>query len=163
MPAGAPRCKKSRGHDITLITTIAFGLTAALVCGLLAKRFGFPPIVGYLIAGFIVGPHTPGFTGDLALAKQLAEIGVILLMFGVGLHFHLDDLIKVKSIAIPGALGQDAIATLCAMGVTIAIGWGVGDGGVLGIAVSVASTVVLLRVLMDHGLVETAEGRAAVG
>ncbi|MEY4940494.1 MAG: hypothetical protein RIQ93_2229, partial [Verrucomicrobiota bacterium] len=155
--------KSHRVHDITLITTIAFGLTAALVFGLLAKRIGLPPIVGYLIAGFVVGPHTPGFIGDLALAKQLAEIGVILLMFGVGLHFHLDDLMKVKSIAIPGALGQSAIATLFAIGVTLAIGWGLGDGAVLGIAVSVASTVVLLRVLTDHGLVETTEGRAAVG
>ena len=150
-------------QDITLITTIAFGLTAALICGLLAKRVGLSPIVGYLVAGFIVGPNTPGFTADLHLAKQLAEIGVILLMFGVGLHFRLDDLLKVRSIAIPGALGQSAIATLCAIGVTVAVGWGATDGAVLGIAVSVASTVVLLRVLMDQGLVETAEGRVAVG
>ncbi len=150
-------------HDITLITTIAFSLTAALVFGLLAKRFGLSPIVGYLVAGFVVGPNTPGFTGDLELAKQLAEIGVILLMFGVGLHFHVDDLRKVGSIAIPGALGQSLLATLCAMGVTLAVGWGFGEGAVLGIAVSVASTVVLLRVLMDHNLVETTEGRVAVG
>ncbi len=150
-------------HEITLITTIAFGLTAALICGLLAKRFGLSPIVGYLLAGFIVGPNTPGFVGDAGLAKQLAEIGVILLMFGVGLHFHLDDLLKVKGIAIPGALGQSAIATLCALGLAVSLGWGIGSGTVLGIAVSVASTVVLLRVLMDHGLVETPEGRVAVG
>ncbi len=152
-----------RVHEINLITTIAFGLTAALICGLLAKRVGLSPIVGYLVAGFLVGPNTPGFVGDAGLAKQLAEIGVILLMFGVGLHFHLDDLLKVKGIAIPGALGQSAIATLCAMGIAIALGWGIGSGTVLGIAVSVASTVVLLRVLMDHGLVETPEGRVAVG
>lgn len=150
-------------HEINLITTIAFGLTAALICGLIAKRIGLSPIVGYLVAGFIVGPNTPGFVGDLALAKQLAEIGVILLMFGVGLHFHLDDLMKVRSIAIPGALGQSAIATLCALGIAVALGWSMGSGTVLGIAVSVASTVVLLRVLMDHGLVETVEGRVAVG
>jgi CPA2 family monovalent cation:H+ antiporter-2 len=150
-------------HEINLITTIAFGLTAALIFGLLAKRLGLSPIVGYLIAGFVIGPHTPGFVGDVALAKQLAEIGVILLMFGVGLHFHLDDLMKVRSIAIPGALGQSAIATVCALGIAIWLGWGVVSGTVLGIAVSVASTVVLLRVLMDHGLVETPEGRAAVG
>jgi CPA2 family monovalent cation:H+ antiporter-2 len=150
-------------HEINLITTIAFGLTAALVFGLLAKRIGLSPIVGYLIAGFVIGPHTPGFVGDVALAKQLAEIGVILLMFGVGLHFHLDDLLKVRSIAIPGALGQSAIATVCALGIATSLGWGIGGGTVLGIAVSVASTVVLLRVLMDHGLVETPEGRVAVG
>ena len=150
-------------HEINLITTIAFGLTAALIFGLLAKRIGLSPIVGYLIAGFVIGPNTPGFVGDVALAKQLAEIGVILLMFGVGLHFHLDDLMKVRSIAIPGALGQSAMATICALGIAVAMGWTVGSGTVLGIAVSVASTVVLLRVLMDHGLVETAEGRVAVG
>ena len=155
--------KKPRVHDITLITTVAFGLTAALVCGLIAKRIGLSPIVGYLIAGFLVGPNTPGFIADPELAKQLAEIGVILLMFGVGLHFHLDDLLAVRSIAIPGALGQSAAATLCGLGVAVFAGWSLGGGTVLGIAVSVASTVVLLRVLMDHSLVETPEGRVAVG
>ena len=150
-------------HDIHLITTIAYGLTAALFCGLLAKRCGLSPIVGYLIAGMVVGPYTPGFVGDPQLAKQLAEIGVILLMFGVGLHFHFDDLMAVRGIAIPGALGQSLIATLCGLGIAVLAGWSVTGGTVLGIAVSVASTVVLLRVLMDHGLVETAEGRAAVG
>jgi CPA2 family monovalent cation:H+ antiporter-2 len=150
-------------HDINLITTIAFGLTAALVCGLVVKRCGLSPIVGYLLAGMIVGPYTPGFVGDLGLAKQLAEIGVILLMFGVGLHFHLDDLKAVKSIAIPGALGQSAVATLCGLALALAVGWSVTGGLVLGIAAAVASTVVLLRVLMDQGLVETTEGRVAVG
>eukprot|EP01034_Spumella_vulgaris_P012975 gene12975-16531_t len=150
-------------HDINLITTIAFGLTAALVCGLVAKRCGLSPIVGYLVAGMVVGPYTPGFVGDLGLAKQLAEIGVILLMFGVGLHFHLDDLKAVKSIAIPGALGQTAVATLCGLALALAVGWSVTGGLVLGIAAAVASTVVLLRVLMDQGLVETPEGRVAVG
>src|SRR5688500_938129 len=124
--------QEGRVHDINLITTIAFGLTAALIFGLLAKRIGLSPIVGYLIAGIVVGPHTPGFVGDVALAKQLAEIGVILLMFGVGLHFHLDDLMKVRSIAIPGALGQSALATVCALGIAIALGWSVGGGAVLG-------------------------------
>jgi CPA2 family monovalent cation:H+ antiporter-2 len=150
-------------HDINLITTIAFGLTAALVCGLVAKRCGLSPIVGYLVAGMVVGPYTPGFVGDLGLAKQLAEIGVILLMFGVGLHFHLDDLKAVKAIAIPGALGQSAVATLCGLALALAVGWSVTGGLVLGIAAAVASTVVLLRVLMDQGLVETTEGRVAVG
>lgn len=150
-------------HDINLITTIAFGLLAALICGLLAKRVGLSPIIGYLIAGIIVGPYTPGFVGDSGLAKQLAEIGVILLMFGVGLHFHLDDLLAVRSIAIPGALGQSALATLFALGVTMAIGWDWQTGLVIGIAVSVASTVVLLRLLEDHNMVEATEGRVAVG
>jgi monovalent cation:H+ antiporter-2, CPA2 family len=151
-------------HDITLITTVAFSLTAALIFGLLAKRFGLSPIVGYLVAGMAVGPHTPGFVGDIGLGKQLAEIGVILLMFGVGLHFHLKDLLAVRAIAIPGALGQSALATGCGVLVALTMkGWSVSGGLVLGIAVAVASTVVLLRVLMDHGLIETTEGRVAVG
>lgn len=158
-----PLPEQQRVHDISLITTIAFGLTAALVFGLLAKRFGLSPIVGYLIAGLAVGPHTPGFTADIALAQQLAEVGVILLMFGVGLHFHFKDLSAVRGIAIPGALVQSTLATLAALGFALLIGWTTSNGLVLGIAVSVASTVVLLRVLLDYGLVETTEGRVAVG
>ncbi|HSI09799.1 MAG: cation:proton antiporter [Rariglobus sp.] len=150
-------------HDISLITTIAFGLTAALILGLVAKRFGLSPIVGYLLAGLVVGPHTPGFVGDAGLAKQLAEIGVILLMFGVGLHFHIGDLMAVRSIAVPGAIGQSLVATAFGLLVALAVGWEWNTGIVLGIAVSVASTVVLLRALMDHDQVETAEGRVAVG
>ncbi len=150
-------------HDISLITTIAFGLTAALVLGLLAKRVGLSPIVGYLVAGMVVGPFTPGFVGDVNLAKQLAEIGVILLMFGVGLHFHVDDLMAVRSIAIRGAVGQSAATTLLGCALAVAAGWTFSSGLVLGVAVSVASTVVLLRVLMDHNMVETTEGRVAVG
>lgn len=150
-------------HDISLITTIAFGLTTALVLGLLAKRFGLSPIVGYLLAGLVVGPYTPGFVGDAGLAKQLAEIGVILLMFGVGLHFHIGDLVAVRSIAVPGAIGQSLAATAFGLLVALAVGWEWNTGIVLGIAVSVASTVVLLRALMDHDLVETAEGRVAIG
>ena len=150
-------------HDISLITTIAFGFTAALIFGLGAKYCGLSPIVGYLVAGMIIGPHTPGFVGDVHLASQLAEIGVILLMFGVGLHFHFDELLAVRSIAVPGALGQSIVATLCGLAVALWAGWSVSAGTVLGIAVSVASTVVLLRVLMDHQLVESVEGRAAVG
>ena len=150
-------------HDISLITTIAVGLSAALVFGLLAKRLGLSPIVGYLVAGVAVGPHTPGFVGDARLAAQLAEIGVILLMFGVGLHFSLRDLIAVRSIAVPGALGQSTAATLACAGLAIAVGWTWQSGLILGIAVSVASTVVLLRALMDHGTIDTPEGHAAVG
>jgi CPA2 family monovalent cation:H+ antiporter-2 len=150
-------------HDLPLITTMAFGLTAALGLGLLAKRLGVSPIVGYLLAGIAVGPFTPGFVGDTTLARQLAEIGVILLMFGVGLHFHIGDLLAVRSIAVPGALGQSLAATLCGLLVAVVLGEPWNAGLVLGIAVSVASTVVLLRALTDHGLVESGEGRVAVG
>jgi CPA2 family monovalent cation:H+ antiporter-2 len=150
-------------HDISLITTIALGLSTALVFGMLAKRLGLSPIVGYLVAGVAIGPHTPGFVGDANIAAQLAEIGVILLMFGVGLHFSLKDLIAVRSIAIPGALGQSTAATLACTGLAVAVGWSWQSGLILGIAVSVASTVVLLRALMDHGSVDTPEGHAAVG
>ena len=150
-------------HDISLITTIAFGFTAALFFGLIAKRCGLSPIVGYLLAGIAAGPHTPGFVGDLALAGQLAEIGVILLMFGVGLHFHLKDLMAVRSIAIPGALGQSAVATIACMAVAHFAGWSWAQGAVLGMATAVASTVVLLRVLMDNHSLETPSGHVAVG
>lgn len=150
-------------HDISLITTIALGLSAALLFGLLAKRLGLSPIVGYLVAGMVIGPHTPGVVGDLKIASQLAEMGVILLMFGVGLHFSLKELLAVRSIAIPGALGQSAAATLACTGLAVAVGWTWQTGLILGIAVSVASTVVLLRALMDHGGVNTPEGHAAVG
>ncbi len=150
-------------HDISLITTIALALSAALVFGLLAKRFGMSPIVGYLIAGVLIGPYTPGVVGDVKLAQQLAEVGVILLMFGVGLHFSLKDLLAVRSIAVPGALGQSTAATLACTGLAVAVGWTWQTGLILGIAVSVASTVVLLRALMDHGGINTPEGHAAVG
>ncbi len=150
-------------HDLPLITTIAGCATSALVLGLLAKRLGLSPIVGYLIAGVVVGPHTPGFVGDEAVAAQLAEIGVMLMMFGVGMHFQPADLVKVRRIAIPGALGQSLLATLACMGLALAAGWGLAGAVVLGVAVSVASTVVLLRCLEDHGLVEAPEGRLAVG
>ena len=150
-------------HDISLITTIAVGLSAALLFGLLARRLGLSPIVGYLVAGIAVGPHTPGFVGNLQIAAQLAEIGVILLMFGVGLHFSLKDLLAVRSIAVPGALGQSTAATLACTALAVLIGWTWQTGVILGIAVSVASTVVLMRALMDHGGVDTPEGHAAVG
>lgn len=150
-------------HDISLITTIALGLSAALLFGLIAKACGMSPIVGYLLAGVAIGPHTPGLVGDIKIASQLAEMGVILLMFGVGLHFSLKDLIAVRSVAIPGAIGQSTVATLACAGLAAAVGWTWQSGLILGIAVSVASTVVLLRALMDHGGVDTPEGHAAVG
>jgi CPA2 family monovalent cation:H+ antiporter-2 len=150
-------------HEIPLITTIALALIVALVFGLLARRLGFSPIVGYLIAGVLIGPHTPGVVGDAKIAAQLAEIGVILLMFGVGLHFSLKDLLAVRSIAVPGALGQSTAATLACAALAVAIGWTWHVGLILGIAVSVASTVVLLRALIDRGGLDTPEGHAAVG
>ena len=150
-------------HDTSLITTLAFGFTAALFFGILAKRWGLSPIVGYLLAGIATGPHTPGFVGDSSLASQLAEIGVILLMFGVGLHFHLKDLLAVRSIALPGALGQSVLATLACMWIAHEVGWTWSEGAVLGIATAVASTVVLLRVLTDSNSLETPSGHVAVG
>jgi CPA2 family monovalent cation:H+ antiporter-2 len=150
-------------HEIPLITTIALALSAALLFGLIARRLGLSPIVGYLIAGVLIGPYTPGVVGDAKLASELAEIGVILLMFGVGLHFSFKDLLAVRSLAIPGALAQSTAATFACMVLAMAIGWSWQSGLILGIAVSVASTVVMLRALLDHGIVETAEGHTAIG
>jgi CPA2 family monovalent cation:H+ antiporter-2 len=150
-------------HEIPLITTIALALSAALLFGLIVRRLGLAPIVGYLIAGVLIGPHTPGVVGDAKIASELAEIGVILLMFGVGLHFSLKDLLAVRWIAVPGALGQSTAATLACAALAVAVGWTWQTGLILGIAVSVASTVVLLRALIDHGVVDTPEGHAAVG
>src|SRR5258706_12019888 len=141
-------------HDTPLIATIVAGLGLAFVFGALANRFRIPPLVGYLVAGVLVGPNTPGFVADSGLANELAEIGVILLMFGVGLHFSLKDLLAVKAIAIPGALAQIAIATLMGMALAWALGWGVGAGLVFGLSLSVASTVVLLTALQERRLVE---------
>jgi CPA2 family monovalent cation:H+ antiporter-2 len=150
-------------HDIPLITTIAAGFTAAWVLGLITQRLRLSPIVGYLLGGVIIGPHTPGFQGDLHLAHQLAEVGVILLMFGVGLHFHLEDLLAVKSIAIPGALGQSLVATAASIAVFALFGIGVKTGAIIGMAMAVASTVVLMRVLMDADALNSPAGHVAVG
>lgn len=150
-------------EDLPLITTIAAGFTAAWVLGLLTQRLHLSPIVGYLLAGVLIGPHTPGFAGDIHLAHQLAEVGVILLMFGVGLHFHLEDLIAVKSVAIPGALGQSLVATLVSIPVFMLFGIDPTSGAVIGMAMAVASTVVLMRVLMDAEVLETPAGHVAVG
>ncbi len=150
-------------EQFPLLTTIAAGFAAAWLLGLLTQRLGLSPIVGYLLGGIVIGPHTPGFIGDVALAQQLAEIGVILLMFGVGMHFHLRDLWKVRSVAIPGAIGQSLVATLAAMGIFYLLGMDLKAGMLLGMAMSVASTVVLLRVLMDRGMVNTSHGHVAIG
>jgi CPA2 family monovalent cation:H+ antiporter-2 len=150
-------------HDTPLIATIAIGLALAFVFGLLAQRLRLPPIVGYLLAGVVVGPFTPGYVADQKLAVELAEIGVILLMFGVGLHFSLKDLLSVRVIAIPGAIGQIAVATLLGMGLAWFLGWSFGAGIIFGLALSVASTVVLLRALQERRQVETEKGKIAVG
>jgi CPA2 family monovalent cation:H+ antiporter-2 len=150
-------------HNISLITTIAAALGFGLLFGMLAVRMRLPALVGYLAAGVLIGPATPGFVADVALASQLAEIGVMLLMFGVGLHFSLDDLMEVKGIALPGAVLQITVATLMGIGVTQLWGWSLGAGLVFGLALSVASTVVLLRALEDRGQLDSFNGRIAVG
>jgi CPA2 family monovalent cation:H+ antiporter-2 len=150
-------------HESPLISTIVIALTLAFVLGALAHRLKLPPIVGYLIAGIAIGPFTPGYVADQAIANQLAELGVILLMFGVGLHFSLEDLLSVRNIAVPGAVVQIVSATLLGMALAYWLGWSLGAGLVFGLALSVASTVVLLRALQERRLVETARGRIAVG
>ena len=150
-------------HEITLIINIVVALVVAFIGGVIARRLGLPTIVGYLFAGIAIGPFTPGFVGDTETISQLAELGVIFLMFGVGLHFSLNDLWKVRAVAIPGALGQMTLTTLLAFGLSQLWGWDVSSGIVLGLAISIASTVVLLRGLMDNGLLNTPHGQAAVG
>ncbi len=150
-------------HDTQLIATIAIGFGLAFVFGYVAARLRLPPLVGYLVAGVFAGPFTPGLQADPAMAGQLAEVGVILLMFGVGLHFSIGDLLAVRAIAVPGALVQIAVATALGMGLAHAFGWSLGAGLVFGLSLSVASTVVLLKALEDGERLDTAAGRAAVG
>ncbi len=150
-------------HNLTLITTITAALGVALILGFIAVRIKLPALVGYLVAGIIIGPATPGFVADVGLSTQLAEIGVMLLMFGVGLHFSLDDLLSVRRIALPGAVVQIAVATLMGMAVSWFWGWSMGAGLVFGLALSVASTVVLLKALESRGVLESLNGRVAVG
>ncbi len=150
-------------HHTPLISTIVAGLVLAFVLGAIANRFRLPPLVGYLVAGVMVGPYTPGFVADTDLATELSEIGVILLMFGVGLHFSLKDLLSVRALAIPGALVQIGGATLLGWGLASLLGWPLGGGLIFGLALSVASTVVLLKALQDRHMVESEKGRIAVG
>lgn len=150
-------------HDVNLIATIAVGFVLASIFGYLADRLRLPALVGYLIAGIFVGPFTPGYVADPEMASQLAEIGVILLMFGVGLHFSASDLLAVRGIAIAGAIGQILLATLMGMALTHFWGWTFGQGIVFGLCISVASTVVLLKALEERNLVQTTMGRVAVG
>jgi CPA2 family monovalent cation:H+ antiporter-2 len=150
-------------HGIDLILTLTGGLAAALLCGYVTLRLGLSPIVGYLLAGFLVGPNTPGFVANEKLAGELAEVGVVLLMFGVGLQFHFEELLAVKQVALPGALGQSLLATALGTLIGVSCGWGWPAGIVYGLAISVASTVVLMRVLVDSGDLRTPAGQFAVG
>lgn len=150
-------------HDTQLMATVAVGLTAAFAAALIVMRIGLPPIVGYLLAGVAIGPFTPGFVADAAIAPQLAEIGVVLLLFGVGIHFSPGDLLAVRGIALPGAVGQITVTTLVGLGAATLWGWTPGEGLVFGLALSVASTVVLLRALESREEVQTGAGRTAIG
>ncbi|MBL8656912.1 MAG: Kef family K(+) transporter [Altererythrobacter sp.] len=150
-------------HNTPLLAIIVAGLVAAFLFGTLAQRLRLSPLIGYLVAGIAIGPFTPGFVGDLSLATQLAELGVVLLMFGVGLHFSFRDLMAVRAIAIPGALVQIGAAVAMGMGLAALLGWTLVAGFVFGLALSVASTVVLLRAMQDRRLIETDRGRVAVG
>ena len=150
-------------HATPLIGTIVVGLVMAFIMGAIAHRLRMPPIVGYLLAGVMVGPSTPGFVADGKLASELAEIGVILLMFGVGLHFSLKDLLSVRRIALPGAIVQITVATMLGAVLGLALGWTIMASVIFGLALSVASTVVLLRALQSRDLVQTEKGRIAVG
>ncbi|GGH09749.1 sodium:proton antiporter [Alsobacter metallidurans] len=150
-------------HHTSLIATIVAGLGLAFVFGAIANRLRLSPLVGYLLAGVLIGPFTPGYVADQALAPQLAEIGVILLMFGVGLHFSVSDLMAVRTIAVPGALGQIAFVTMLGFGLSHLMGWSPGAGLVFGLSLSVASTVVVLRALQERRLVDTERGKIAVG
>ena len=150
-------------HDLPLVTTLAVGLSLAFACGLVASKFRIPPIVGYLLAGVLIGPFSPGFTADLSIAEELSEIGIVLLMFGVGLHFSLKDLMDVKKIAVPGAIAQ-IVATM-GMGVALSYcwGWSLSSGLLFGLALSVASTVVLIRSLEENNLLQSTDGQITIG
>lgn len=150
-------------HDIPVISTIAVGLSLAFILGMVASKLRLPPIVGYLLAGIIMGPYTPGFVADAHIAEQLAEIGVVLLMFGVGLHFSIHDFMQVRKIAAVGAFLQIALVTAAGVGAGMLWGWPISTGIIFGLALSVASTVVMLRLMEEHHLLPTMTGKIAVG
>ena len=150
-------------HDVNLIILLAVGFGMALIFGYIAARLRLPPLIGYLIAGIIISPNTPGVVGDIQLANQLAELGVMFLMFGVGMHFSLSDLLQVRRIALPGAILQIAVATLLGMAVSMFWGWRFGSALIFGLSLSCASTVVLLKALGDRGLLDSVNGKIAVG
>ena len=150
-------------HDFPLITTISSALGLSLILGFFANRLKLPALVGYILAGILIGPFTPGFVANSKIAAELAEIGIMLLMFGVGLHFSLDDLLKVKKIAVPGALLQIIAATLMGAFLALSWGWDLSAALIFGLSLSVASTVVLLRAMEKTGLLQTVNGQIAVG
>ncbi len=150
-------------HAMPLMATLVAALSAALLLGVLARKLNLPPIAGYLLAGIAIGPHTPGFAGDMELAAELAEIGVVLLMFGVGLHFSPRELADARGVALPGAIGQMLVATVLGWGMARLLGWGDGAGLIFGLSLSVASTVVLLRALQERGEDRSPVGHIAVG
>ena len=150
-------------HDVELIILLAVGFGFALIFGYVAARLRLPPLIGYLIAGIIISPNTPGVVGDIHLANQLAELGVMFLMFGVGMHFSLNDLMQVRRIALPGAILQITVATILGMGISMLWGWSMGSALVFGLSLSCASTVVLLKALGDRGLLNSVNGKIAVG
>lgn len=150
-------------HDVELIILLAVGFGLALVFGYIAARLRLPPLIGYLVAGILISPNTPGVVGDVHLANQLAELGVMFLMFGVGMHFSLNDLMQVRRIALPGAVLQIVVATLLGVGVSMLWGWNFGSALIFGLSLSCASTVVLLKALGDRGLLESINGKIAVG
>ncbi|WP_333662268.1 cation:proton antiporter [Acinetobacter sp.] len=150
-------------HDVDLIILLAVGFGMALIFGYIAARLRLPPLIGYLVAGIIISPNTPGVVGDIQLANQLAELGVMFLMFGVGMHFSLNDLLQVRHIALPGAILQIAVATLLGIGVSMLWGWSFGSALIFGLSLSCASTVVLLKALGDRGLLDSVNGKIAVG
>ncbi len=150
-------------HDVSLIATIAAAFGLALVLGLIATNLRMPPLVGYLLAGVVIGPATPGFAADINLARQLAEIGIMLLMFGVGLNFSFDDLLTVRHVAIPSAVVKIAVATTAGMSIAMLWGWHLGGALVFGLCLSVASTVVLMKAMEARNLLDTVNGHIAVG
>src|SRR5262245_41614032 len=150
-------------HHTPLIATVVAGLVLAFILGAIANRLRLSPLVGYLLAGVAVGPHTPGFVADQSLAAQLAEIGVILLMFGVSMHFSFKDLLSVRAIVVPGAVLQIGFSTLLGTALSMAMGWPVGSCLVFGLALSVASTVVLMRAMQERHLLDTDRGRITIG
>ena len=150
-------------HNLKIVLILTVGFSLASFLGYLTQRFKLSPLLGYLIAGYFIGPYSPGFVADLEIAEQLAEAGVVLMMFGVGMHFKWQDLMNVKQIAVPGALGQTFVATVAAATFIYLMGWSIESGIVVGLAIGVASTVVLVRVLSDHDLLRTPEGHIAIG
>ncbi len=150
-------------HNLKIVLILTFGFGFASLFGYITQRAKLSPIVGYLFAGYLIGPFSPGFVADLEIAEQLAEIGVVLMMFGVGLHFKWQDLLKVKNIAIPGAIGQTAVAALSATFLLHYLGWSLQAGIIIGLSIGVASTVVLVRVLSDQNLLDTPEGHVSIG